>query len=142
MLKVHLPDGAVVEHPDGVSVAEVLRAIAPSLERKAVAARVNGQVVDLKTTMTNGDIELQALMASDADGLEVIRHSCAHVMAEAICELWPQTKLVYGPAVENGFYYDIDLDHNLTPEDFKQIESRMKAIVKANRPFVASRAAA
>ncbi len=136
MLKVHLPDGAVVEHPDGVSVAEVLRAIAPSLERKAVAGRVDGVVVDLNTVLTGTDVEFQGLKADDPDGLEVVRHSCAHVMAEAVCKLWPQTKLVYGPAVENGFYYDIDLDHNLTPEDFDQIESEMKAIIKADRPFV------
>ncbi len=139
MLKVRLPDGNVVEHPDGVTALDVAAALSPRLARVAVAAKVNGAVVELGTQLQspNGDaIDLQVLTLSDDDGLEVARHSCAHVMAEAVCSLWPQTKLVYGPPVENGFYYDIDLDHQLTPEDFQAIEQRMKQIVKEDRPFV------
>jgi threonyl-tRNA synthetase len=135
MVNVRLPDGKILEMPDGVSVAEVLRAIGPRLARDSVAAKVNGSVVDLATRLPAGSAELQALKPEDADGLEVMRHSCAHVMAEAICSLWPQTRLVYGPPVENGFYYDIDLDHSLTPEDFERIELRMAQIVKDDRPF-------
>ncbi|UCE50691.1 MAG: threonine--tRNA ligase, partial [Phycisphaerales bacterium] len=72
----------------------------------------------------------------DDEGLEVMRHSCAHVMAEAICSIWPETKLVYGPAVEDGFYYDVDLDEPIRPDDFERIEQKMAEIVKANKPFV------
>jgi len=135
MLKVKLPDGSVVEHPDGVSAEDVLKAISPGLARKAVAAQVNGKTVDLATRLSGSEVELRALMLGDPEGLEVARHSCAHVMAEAICSLWPQTKLVYGPPVDNGFYYDIDLDHSLTPEDFSAIEAKMNRIVKEDRPF-------
>ncbi|MGD8451424.1 MAG: threonine--tRNA ligase [Phycisphaerae bacterium] len=135
MVKVQLPDGKMVEHSDGVTVAEVLRAISPRLEQAAVAAKLNDQVVDLSTRLTEPVSTVVALKLSDRDGLEVARHSCAHVMAEAICSLWPQTKLVYGPPVENGFYYDIDLDHSLTPEDFDRIEKRMDEIVAEDRPF-------
>ena len=135
MVKVQLPDGATVEHPEGVAVADVLRAISPRLAEQAVAAKVNGRVVELSTRLTEPAVKLTALKIDDPEGLHVARHSAAHVMAEAICTLWPQTKLVYGPPVDNGFYYDIDLDHSLTPEDFERIEAKMAEIVKEDRPF-------
>ncbi len=135
MLKVHLPDGKVVEHEEGVSALDVVRSISAGLARRAIAAKINGAVVDLNTRLSVPDIELKALTADDPEGLAVVRHSCAHVMAEALCTLWPQTKLVYGPPVDNGFYYDIDLDHNLTPDDFAQIEAKMTEIVREDRPF-------
>jgi threonyl-tRNA synthetase len=136
MVKVQLPDGSTAEHSDGVTVADVLRAVSPRLARQAVAARANGRIVELNTRLTEPNVELVGLTLDDPEGLEVARHSCAHVMAEALCGLWPQTKLVYGPPVENGFYYDIDLDHSLTPEDFARIEAKMSEIVQADRPFV------
>lgn len=135
MVKVRLPDGAVREHPDNSSVAEIIAAIGPGLARKTIAARVNGQVVDSARRLPPGEYDIAALLPDDADALTVIRHSCAHVMAEAICALWPETRLVYGPAVENGFYYDIDLAQPLTPEDFARIEAKMAEIVKEDRPF-------
>ena len=135
MVKVQLPDGSVVEHSPGVTAADVIRDICPRVAREAVAAKVNGRVVDLSTRLAEELAEFQAVTLEDAEGLEVARHSCAHVMAEAICTLWPETKLVYGPPVENGFYYDIDLDHNLTPADFEKIETKMAEIVKEDRPF-------
>jgi threonyl-tRNA synthetase len=135
MVKVQLPDGSVVEHSPGVTAADVIRGICPRVAREAVAAKVNGRVVDLSTPLAEEPVELKALTLEDAEGLEVARHSCAHVMAEAICTLWPETKLVYGPSIENGFYYDIDLDYNLTPADFERIEAKMAEIVKEDRPF-------
>ncbi len=135
MLKVQLPDGTVVEHPDGASAADVVEAISPGLLRKAVAAKVNDQIVDLARPIAEPETTFRALTLSDPEGLEVARHSAAHVMAEAICSLWPQTKLAYGPPVENGFYYDIELDHPLTPDDFAKIEAKMQQIVKENRAF-------
>lgn len=136
MVKVHLPDGSVVEHAEGVTAADVAAAIAPGLARKAVAAELNGEVTDLNTPLQGTDVKLRILTLEDPAGLEVARHSCAHVMAEAICKLWPQTRLAYGPPVENGFYYDIELSHHLTPDDFEQIEAYMAHVIKEDRPFV------
>ncbi|MEP0845919.1 MAG: threonine--tRNA ligase [Phycisphaerae bacterium] len=135
MVKVRLPDGQVREHADGVSLSEITQSISPGLARAALAAKVNGEVVDLARRYSNAEIDLRVLTFDDPDGLTVARHSCAHVMAEAVCSLWPQTKLVYGPPVENGFYYDIDLDHNLTPADFEKIEAKMVEISRQERPF-------
>ncbi len=114
--------------------------IGPGLARKAVAARVtsNGdsRIVDLSQPLP-GDCELALLTATDenADSLEVLRHSAAHIMAEAICTLFPETQLVYGPPLEDGFYYDIDLPQSITPEDFPRIESEMARIIKEDRSF-------
>ncbi|MBU0637544.1 MAG: threonine--tRNA ligase [Planctomycetes bacterium] len=135
MVNVRLPDGKLVEQPDGVTAAEVICGIIPHLARRAVAAQLNGEVVDLSTKIGDPEVELRALTLDDPAGLEVARHSCAHVMAEAICALWPEARLVYGPVVEDGFYYDIDLGHSLTPADFARIEAKMTEIVKADRPF-------
>ncbi len=135
MVRVRLPDGKVVEHPAGTTAAEVLRAIAPGLARASIGVKLGDRVCDLSTRLSDGEVALVALKPEDPDGLHMLRHSCAHVMAEAICSLWPETKLVYGPPVENGFYYDIDLAHSLTPEDFEKIEARMAEIVKEDRPF-------
>ncbi|MFQ5804897.1 MAG: threonine--tRNA ligase [Phycisphaerae bacterium] len=135
MVKVRLPDGKAIEREDGVSAAEIIQGISPALARPALAAKVNGKIVDLSTRLSDQEVDFAALTCQDADGLRVARHSCAHVMAEAICTLWPQTKLVYGPVVESGFYYDIDLDHALVPEDFAKIEAQMAEIVKEDRPF-------
>ena len=135
MVRVRLPDGSIREHSDGVSAADVIAGIGPGLAKSALAARVDGQIVDLSARLTPGEHDFAALTFKDGDGLTVARHSCAHVMAEAICALWPQTRLVYGPPVEDGFYYDIDLDHPLTPADFAAIEEKMAQIVAEERPF-------
>ncbi len=135
MVKVRLPDGQVREHADGVRLAEIVQSISPGLARVALAVRLGDEICDLDRTVANVEADLRVLTPNDADGLTVARHSCAHVMAEAICSLWPQTKLVYGPPVENGYYYDIDLDHALTPADFERIEARMAEIVREDRPF-------
>jgi threonyl-tRNA synthetase len=137
MLKVQLPDGKVVEFAPNTSAGDVVRSIGPGLARKAVAAKFDDKLVDLAAPIPSGPepTRFVAITENDADALMLIRHSCAHVMAEAICSLWPQTKLVYGPPVEDGFYYDIDLDYNLTPDDFAKIEARMAEIIKQDRPF-------
>ena len=135
MVKIRLPDGKAVEHEDGVSVAEIIESISPRLRRDALAAKVNGQIVELSTRLRDQEVNFAALTFNDPDGLYVARHSCAHVMAEAICLLWPQTKLVYGPPVDDGFYYDIDLDYPIKPEDFPKIEAKMAEIAKEDRPF-------
>jgi len=135
MAKVKLPDGSTLEAADGITARELAERIGPGLAKAAVAARINGRLVDLSTPIT-GDAEVQIVTGGEPDGLEVMRHSCAHVMAEAICSIWPEAKLVYGPTVEDGFYYDIDLDEPIRPADFERIEQKMSEIVAADRPFV------
>jgi len=135
MVKIRLPDGKAVTFEDGVSVAEIIESISPRLRREALAARVDGRTVELSARLDDEEADFAALTFADPEGLRVARHSCAHVMAEAICDLWPETKLVYGPPVEDGFYYDIDLQRPIKPEDFERIEARMREIVKADRPF-------
>ncbi len=138
MITVTLPDGSQLDMPDCASAADVAARIGPGLAKAALAARADfgaGEVVlDLAAPLKRA-CKLSILTAKDAAVLPILRHSTAHVMAEAICKLWPQTLLVYGPPIEGGFYYDIDLDHRLTPEDFTKIESEMAEIVAQNRPF-------
>jgi threonyl-tRNA synthetase len=136
MPQVTLPDGKTMPMPDGATVADVAESIGPRLARAAIAGKIDGEIVDLDRKLP-GDCQVEILTpsAENEDSLYVMRHSCAHVMAEAICDLYPETKLVYGPPVENGFYYDIDLEEPLSPEDFEAIESKMDEIVKADRPF-------
>jgi len=124
--------------PDGSTALDVAARLSEGLARVAVGAKAdfgNGAIrVDLAAPLL-ADCRLKLITPKDAEALEILRHSTAHVMAEAICALWPQTKLVYGPPVEDGFYYDIDLDTRLTPEDFPKIEAEMARIVKEDRPF-------
>jgi len=139
-LKVTLPDGKTLEVADGATTYDVACEIGAGLARVSIAGSVtvNGsrEIIDLDRPLS-GDCELSILTATDdnPDSLFLLRHSTAHVMAEAICKLFPQTKLVYGPPLEDGYYYDIDLDRSLTPEDFPRIEEEMRRIVKEKRPF-------
>ena len=135
MAKITLPDGSTREISDGTSVGELAEQIGSGLSKAAIVARINGQLVDLSATL-GGEATVQIITLKDDEGLEVARHSCAHIMAEAICSIWPDAKLVYGPTVEDGFYYDIDLDEPIRPADFDRIEKKMSEIVKADKPFV------
>jgi len=135
MAKVTLPDGKVMEVQDGLTAGQIAEKIGSKLARDAVAAKINGQAADLSTPVS-GQITFQVVTNDSKEGLEIMRHSCAHVMAEAICSIWPRAELVYGPTVEDGFYYDIDLDETVRPEDFSRIENRMTEIVSQNLPFI------
>jgi threonyl-tRNA synthetase len=135
MIQVELPDGSKLEVADGASAKQVAEQIGSGLAKAAVAARVNSRLVDLSTTLTS-DSHIEIITLKDREGLEIMRHSCAHIMAEAICSIWPGAKLVYGPTVEDGFYYDIDLDEPIRPADFERIEAKMQKIVEADKPFV------
>jgi threonyl-tRNA synthetase len=135
MARVTLPDGSALEIAEGSTAKQVAEQIGAGLAKAAVAAKVDGRLVDLTTPLADSP-QLQIVTPKDKEGLNVMRHSCAHVMAEAICSLWPQTKLVYGPTVEDGFYYDIDLDEPIRPDDFSRIEARMREIVEADKPIV------
>lgn len=125
---------------EGTTTYDVASSIGPGLARVAIAGHVThaggGEIIDVNRPLP-GDCQLRILTQSDddQDSLYVLRHSCAHVMAEAICKLYPSAKLVYGPPIDDGFYYDIDLDESITPEAFEKIESEMKRIIKEKRPF-------
>src|SRR4051794_36416663 len=129
-----LPDGSRREVADGSTVAQLAAAIGPGLAKAAVAGRVDDRVVDLAYPL-HGEHRVSILTEKDPDALLVLRHSTAHVMAEAIQRLWPDAKLAYGPPLENGFYYDIALDQPISSNDFSKIEAEMAKIVAENRPF-------
>lgn len=133
---VTLPDGSRRTVSPGATAADVAREIGPGLAKAAIGARIDQRIVDLSAAITHDcTLSIITARADDGDALRIMRHSAAHVMAEAICKLFPETKLVYGPPVENGFYYDIDLPRKLTPDDFGSIESEMARIVAEDRPF-------
>jgi len=135
-MKLTLPDGSIKKFDGPVAAQQVAESIGPRLAKAAIAAKVDGRIVDLDRPISR-DARVQIITAKDddEDALYVIRHSAAHVMAEAICRMYPDTKLVYGPPVDNGFYYDIDLDEPLSTEDFEQIEQLMAEIIREDRPF-------
>ncbi len=135
-----MPDGKELTVADGSGVRDVALEIGAGLARAAIggAITIDGhrELIDVHVPLP-GDCQLEILTATDesADSLTVLRHSAAHVMAEAICRLFPDTKLAYGPALADGFYYDLDSSHNITPSDFEKIEEVMAQIVKEDRPF-------
>jgi len=135
MANVKLPDGSTLEISNGSTAEQLAEKIGPGLAKSAVAAKIDGRCVDLSTPIT-GEPAVEIITLKDDEGLEVMRHSCAHIMAEAICSIWPDTMLVYGPTVEDGFYYDVDRDEPIRPDDFERIEEKMRQIIEADKPFV------
>lgn len=135
MVVVTLPDGSKREYPGAVTVAEVAASIGAGLAKAALAGRVNGRLVDLSTTVAE-DADVAIVTGRDPEGLEIIRHSTAHLMAQAVKELYPEAQVTIGPAIENGFYYDFSYSRPFTPEDLKKIEERMDELVKKNIPIV------
>ncbi len=136
MTNVKLPDGSVRELAEGASAADLAMAIGPGLAKAAVAARVNGNIVDLSRVLPD-NAEVSLLTKRDSDALEVLRHSAAHMMADAILRVFPKAQLTIGPVVEDGFYYDIFLpEGKITPDDFSKIEEEMQRIAEASAPFV------
>lgn len=136
MLKVQLPDGSVREFVDPVSAKDVAASIGPKLARDAVAAEIDGKVVGLDTRLpAEGQVNMRILTAKDPEALGVMRHSCAHVMARAVMRLYDNVRLAFGPTIENGYYYDIDVEESITEEDFPKIEAEMQRIIEADEPF-------
>ncbi len=134
-IRITLPDGSVKEYAGPVTGAEIAADIGPGLAKAALAVRVDGALRDLATTIET-DAEVAIVTARDGDALELIRHDAAHVMAEAVQELYPGTQVTIGPAIENGFYYDFARDEPFTPDDLAKIEARMCEIVDRNEPIV------
>ncbi len=130
-IKITFPDGAIREYDKGVTTEDIAASISPGLKKKAVAGKVNDKVVDLLLPITE-DAAVEIVTLDSKEGLEVYRHSTAHLMAQALKRLYPDVKLGIGPVIENGFYYDIDMEHNLTPEDLPAIEKEMKKIINEN----------
>ncbi|NND82353.1 MAG: threonine--tRNA ligase [Gammaproteobacteria bacterium] len=130
-IAITLPDGAIKRYETAVTGLEIAESIASGLRRNAVAVRVNGEQWDLSRPIEI-DAEVAIITRDTEEGLEVLRHDAAHVMAEAVKELYPETQVTIGPAIENGFYYDFARDDAFTPEDLEAIEGRMKEIVKRN----------
>lgn len=129
MTEIRLPDGSVRSFEQSVSVMEVAMAIGPGLARAAIAGKVNGKLVDVDSLIVE-DSELSIVTEKDPEGLEVVRHSCAHLLAQAVKELFPEAQVTIGPVIEDGFYYDFSYQRPFTPEDLDAIEKRMLEISK------------
>ena len=133
MLNVKLPDGSLRPFEKEVTVAEVAASIGPGLAKAALGGRLNGKLVDLSCVI-DADSELAIITDKDADGLEMIRHSTAHLLAYAVKELFPDAQVTIGPVIENGFYYDFSYKRPFTPEDLQALEKRMAELAKKNIP--------
>ena len=139
-IELTYPDGSKHAFPAGTTGAGVAASIGKRLAADALAVKLDTETLDLSRKLErSGGFKVvtprNRAGELDADALYCIRHSCAHVLAEALCKLWPETKLVYGPPVEDGFYYDIDLEHKISTDEFPKIEAEMKRIVEEKRPF-------
>jgi threonyl-tRNA synthetase len=134
MVTITLPDGAKRDYPAGVNGAAIAESISKSLVKRAVAMRVDGVLADLSDPIT-GDAAVAIVSRDDAVALELIRHDCAHVLAEAVQELFPGTQVTIGPVIESGFYYDFFRNEPFSTEDFAAIEAKMREIIARNAPF-------
>lgn len=135
---ITLPDGSQRQFDNPVSVLEVAQSIGAGLAKATIAGRVNGERRDA-CDMIDEDSTLEIITAKDADGLEIIRHSCAHLLGHAIKQLFPDVKMAIGPTIENGFYYDVDLDRSLTQDDLDALEKRMFELAKTNYDVIKRR---
>ena len=135
MINVTLPDGSQRQYEDGSSPADVAKSISNSLAKAALAAKVDGEMYDLNRPLES-DAEVAIVTAKDPDGLELIRHDAAHVLAQAVQELYPDTQVTIGPTVEDGFYYDFAREEPFSTEDFERIEKKMEEIVDKDYPII------
>ncbi len=135
VVKLTFPDGAVKEFPLGTTTEDVAASISPGLKKKALAGKVDGQLFDLKRPIEQ-DGAIEIVTQDSAEALEILRHSSAHLMAQAIKRLYKNVKLGVGPVIEGGFYYDVDIEESLTPEDLPLIEKEMKKIINENIEIV------
>src|SRR5437763_2065975 len=134
MIVLSFPDGARRDYSEDMTGLEVAKSISPSLAKRSVAMGLDGRLADLNDPIRR-DAEIEFLTREDPRTLELIRHDCAHVLAEAVQTLWPGTQVTIGPVIENGFYYDFFRNEPFTPEDFPAIEAKMREIIAKNRAF-------
>ncbi|MDU1844240.1 MAG: threonine--tRNA ligase [Niallia nealsonii] len=135
LINITFPDGAVKEFPGGTTTEDIAGSISPGLRKKALAGKINGSLYDLKRPILE-DASFEIITPDSPEALEILRHSSAHLMAQAIKRIYGNVKLGVGPVIENGFYYDIDLEQSLTPEDLPAIEKEMKKIINENLEIV------
>ena len=135
MPKIILPDKSERVFKDPLSIDQLAADIGPGLAKSAVAGKISGERVDASELIIK-DCEVEIIKADSEEGLEVIRHSCAHLLAHALKQLYPEVKLAIGPTIENGFYYDISLKHKITEDDLGNIEKRMKKLASENYEVV------
>src|SRR6202166_122646 len=133
-IHIKLPDGSVKEVPKGTTALEVVKSFSPRLADAALVAKTNGNLIDL-TRPLDSDSDLRILTEKDPEALGVYRHSSAHLLAAAVLELFPETKLGHGPATESGFFDDFYRPTPFTPEDLKKIEKKMQELVQQNLPY-------
>ena len=136
-VKIILPDGSTKEYAAGTTLGEAVKQLSNSLAKKVLAANVNGELTDLREELVDGS-EVAFLTFEEDGGKHTLRHTASHILAQAVKRLWPEAKLAIGPAIDKGFYYDIDMEHTLTPEDLGKIEKEMSRIVKENLPITKS----
>ena len=136
MVQITLADGSQKQFPKSVTPMAVAESIGSGLAKAALAAQVNDKLVDLSFPIVE-DATLKIVTAKDLTALEVIRHSTAHLLAQAVKILFPQAQVTIGPVIEDGFYYDFACDHHFVPEDLALIEQKMQDLVKANLPVAA-----
>ena len=130
MIEITLPDNSVKKFDNPVSVLEVAESIGSGLAKATIAGRVNGELKDA-CDLIEENASLEIIRAQDQEGLEIIRHSCAHLFGHALKQIYPDAKMAIGPVIKNGFYYDIDLDKSLSMEDLEKIEQRMKELASS-----------
>ena len=128
-VKIILPDGSAKEYAAGTTLGEAVKQLSNSLAKKVLAANVNGELTDLREELVDGS-EVAFLTFEDEGGKHTLRHTASHILAQAVKRLWPEAKLAIGPAIDKGFYYDIDMEHTLTPKNLGKIEKEMSRIVK------------
>ena len=133
MPRIILPDGSHRDYDQAVTVSEIAESIGAGLARAALAGRVDGKLVDT-SCLVESDAEVAIITERDEDGLEVLRHSCAHLMAQAVQRLFPDAQVTIGPVIEDGFFYDFAFERAFTPEDLSAIEKTMQEIVKEDLP--------
>ena len=136
-VKIILPDGSAKEYAAGTTLGEAVKQLSNSLAKKVLAANVNGELTDLREELVDGS-EVAFLTFEEDGGKHTLRHTSSHILAQAVKRLWPEAKLAIGPAIDKGFYYDIDMEHTLTPDDLGKIEKEMSRIVKENLPITKS----
>ena len=136
-VKIILPDGSAKEYAAGTTLGKAVKQLSNSLAKKVLAANVNGELTDLREELVDGS-EVAFLTFEEDGGKHTLRHTASHILAQAVKRLWPEAKLAIGPAIDKGFYYDIDMEHTLTPEDLGKIEKEMIRIVKENLPITKS----
>ncbi|MDA9636842.1 threonine--tRNA ligase [SAR86 cluster bacterium] len=129
MINITLPDSSIKSFKNPISINDLAASIGPGLAKATVAGKINGELADA-SDLINEDASIEIIRNVDQDGIEIIRHSCAHLFGHALKQLFPKAKMAIGPTIDNGFYYDIDLEHSLSQEDLEKIETRMKSLAE------------